>query len=352
MKLSSIIGKQDIVKSNVIVVVCAVLIAVNIGIFVFFPKLLAPMAIVLSNAITVILMAVAVIPISHLLKNAFNRKAHELVEKEKEESALKDKVQTLENQNRELMGKLDTWGQMASAPSMVSFTAKVETMLYQKDGYIVKEEKVKDLISDEYFKPSVPETFKEKFNKWRDDHSHSGDKTILYIGRHRADRVFGIDFAKVKYAFEDGRIAIYGASITKLHNLETSSQDSDIEHCWVLNNDPDPSDKKKTVVSINKADHYSEIPDLYKAQCHSQADEEIDAETDALCRHYTQIFRQCLQERFPGLVFFDSIDDSTYTWYAINENPGDSRVAPIVSGMFLIANVLHSFEIKYPVEAK
>ena len=350
MKLSTIIGKRDVVKSNAVLIVCAVLIAVNVGFFIFFPRLLAPLALVISNAITVALMIVAVTPLSNILKSAVDRKAQELVEKEKEQQALKDKVQKLENQNFELMSKLDTWGQMASAPTVVSFTAKVETMLYAKDGYIVKEEKMKDLLLHDSFKPSAPDSLKGKFMKWRDDRSHSGDKTILYIGRHRVNRVLGIDFARVKYAFEDGHIAIYGASITRLHNLETTASDSDIEHCWVLNNDPDPSDKHKTVVSINTADHYSDLPALYSKQCHSQADEETDAETDALCMHYTQILRQCLLDRFPGLVFYDSINDSTLTWYAISDNPSDTRVAPIVSGMFLIANVLHSFENPTQIE--
>ena len=157
MKLSTIIGKRDVVKSNAVLIVCAVLIAVNVGFFIFFPRLLAPLALVISNAITVALMIVAVTPLSNILKSAVDRKAQELVEKEKEQQALKDKVQKLENQNFELMSKLDTWGQMASAPTVVSFTAKVETMLYAKDGYIVKEEKMKDLLSHDSFKPSAEE---------------------------------------------------------------------------------------------------------------------------------------------------------------------------------------------------
>ena len=349
-KILELAGKGSIIKSNIIVVFCAILIAGNVGAFIFLPHILAPLALVLSNVVTVILMVIAFQPISHIMQSILNKKEEEICERKKAEKDLADRIESLENENRELTSKLDTWGQMAAAPSSVTFASELITRIYEKKSYLVKEESLEELIADPNFKPADPASFKERFLKWRDDLSHSGEKTVLYIGKHYESKALGIDFSKVKYAVEGGRIALYGASITMLHNLAPAIDEGDIEHCWVLNNDQDKNDKKKKIISINTADHYSDIPELYSKQCQSHAKEEVDAEVKSLCEHYTKIFRDCLSQHFPGVVFVDSIEDSTTTWYALNENAQDKRIAPIASGMFLVSNILKSFNVDPTLE--
>lgn len=331
-KYRSLLSKGSIVKSNIIVAFCFILIAANVGVFIFLPKILAPLALVISNVVTVVLMIAAFQPINHVMQSILNKKEDEIYERKKAEKELSDKIASLEHENLELTSKLDTWGQMSSTPASINFSAKLETMLYEKKGYIVKEEPVQRLVTER------PKSIRERYLKWKDDFIHSGEKTVLYIGRQYASKTLGIDFSKVKYAFEDGHVALYGASITKIHNLEIVKDKGDIEHCWVLNNDPEK-------VSINTAEHYSEIPQIYADQCRKDSQEEVDTEVDFLCKQYTAMFRDCLSKHFPGVVFCDSIEDSTSTWYALNENSQDKRVAPIAAGMFLVANVLKSFNV-------
>lgn len=332
-------GQANLMKSYLIVSFCAILIATNVACFIFLPKIIAPLAIILSNVVTVLITLIAFQPINTILKKAFDEKARELVEKEKQEEELKDKVSDLESRNAELLSRLDTWGQMAYAPARVNFSAKLETMTYEKEGYIVREEPVDEKL----FTIAEPQGLVDMYKVWRDENVHSGPKSVLYIGKQYAAKALGIDFSKVKYAFNEGKLLVSGANISILHDLSPVKGDSDIEHCWVLNNDPDKRDKTKKLVSINTAAHYSEIPATFSRMCKEQAGQEVDAEVDTLCRQYTQVFRKCLTDHYPGIEFCDSIEDTPFTWYALNECPSDKRVVPIASGMFLVANVLKDF---------
>lgn len=337
-----LIEKADLLICYIIVAVCAILIAGNIALFIFIPKVLAPVGLIFSNVITIVLCAIAISPISIIFRAAFSKKARELVEKEKEEQLLKDTVQDLQNQNRELVSKLDTWGQMAYAPTAINFSARLETMIYEKKGYLVKEESLNSLISDkENFSLEMPQSILEKFSKWKDDIAHTGEKTVLYIGKQYAKRSLGIDFTRIKFAFDQDKIALYGAEITKIHNLESEKDKGDIEHCWVLNNDP--KDKKKIVTSINTAEHYSELPKLFAEQCQNHAKDEVEAEVENLCRMYTTQLQNCLSEHFPGIVFYDTLENTPLQWHSFNDNAQDTRVASIAAGLFLVANLLKSF---------
>ena len=107
---------KPFLKSNLIVAACAILIAVNIGVFIFVPKILAPLALILSNVITVILMFLAFQPMNHIMQAALKKKEEEIYQRKKEEEQLREKVSALENKTRELSSCLSTWGQIASAP--------------------------------------------------------------------------------------------------------------------------------------------------------------------------------------------------------------------------------------------
>ena len=86
---------RPFLKSNIIVADCAVLIAVNIGVFIFVPKILAPLALILSNVITVILMFLAFQPMNHIMQTALKKKEEEIYQRKKEEEELREKLQSV-----------------------------------------------------------------------------------------------------------------------------------------------------------------------------------------------------------------------------------------------------------------
>ena len=333
----SALDKHKVAGSYFVTAICIVLIACNVAAFLFFPKMVSALAIILSNVITVLLMLVAVQPINSLIQHEFTAKARELVEKEKAEEALEQKVLSLESRNRELESRIDTWAQTASVPPNLSFTFKVETMTFDKSGYIVKEEPLERFLNDPAYKLSDKKGLLDRFNKWMDNLAHPGGKKVLYIGKYYIKASIGLDFTKIKFSTDGGALTLFGVKFSKLNDLAIDRDPEEVEHCWLLNEDADG------ITTINQSGVYEEFTNVYSQLRGQEADTALAAEVDALCDHYTSVFRSNLAARFPGVEFCDHIEDSAATWYSLKEHIQDSRIYPIASNMFLMADVLGGY---------
>ena len=122
--------KSSVTSSYAVIAVCVILVAANIIFFVMFPRLLSPVAIILSNVITMLITALAFRPINNLIQNTLIDRQEELTRKIAEEKAMTDRLAFLEDRNRELESKLDTRLQTESIPGEVNFTFKLEQMEY------------------------------------------------------------------------------------------------------------------------------------------------------------------------------------------------------------------------------
>lgn len=327
------LDRGKVTASYLITAACMLLIAGNVAVFIFFPRLVAPLAIILSNVITVLLMLVAVRPINHLIQNEFSEKARELVEKERAEKELLEKVSTLENRNRELESRIDTWTQAASVPANLNFTFKVETMTFDKTGYIVKEEPLERFLNDPAYKLSDKKGVFDRIAKWMDDLAYPGEKKVLYIGKYYIKASIGLDFTRIKFSTDGGTLTLFGVKFSKLNDLAIDRDPADVNRCLLVNEGLDG-------LTVNKSDFYQEFIDTYARIREEEADQALEGEVDALCSHYTAVFRSNLADRFPGITFCDHIEDSEATWYSLKEHLQDSRIYPIVSNMFLMADVL------------
>lgn len=325
------------IRNYAIASVCILLIAGNVAVFIFLPKVIAPLALILSNTITAILMLISAQALSSVIQHELTRRSAELAEKEAKERELEEKVQTLENRNRELESRLDTWKQAGADPANVSFTFKLETMTFDKSGYIVKEEPLERFISDPAYGLSDRKGLLERLNKWMDDLAHPGAKKVLYIGKYYAKASIGLDFSKIKFSADGGSLVLFGVKFSKLNDLAIDRDPDEVEHCWLLNEYADG------ITSINQSGVYEEFTEVYSRFREEEAHQAIAAEMDALCEHYTEVFRTNLAERFPGIEFCDHIEDSDATWYSLKEHIQDSRIYPIASNMFLMADVLNGY---------
>jgi predicted transcriptional regulator len=334
--VKSALDKSKLATSYAITALCAILIAANVGAFLYFPKIAAPLAIVLSNVITVLLMLVAVRPISSLIEKSFSDKAKALAEKEKEEQELREKVTALENRNRELESRIDTWTQTSNVPTNVNFTFKVETMTFDKTGYIVKEEPLEKFMADPVYKLSDKRGVFDRLSKWMDDITHPGNKRVLYIGKYYIKASIGIDFTKIKFSVDGGGLILSGVRFTKLNDLAIEADPDEVSHCWLINDE-------QGYITINQNDIYREFTEIYSRIRAEEADKALEDEVEALCEHYTAVFRSNLVERFPGIGFCDNIEDSTATWYSLKEHIHDERIYQVASNMFLMADVLSGY---------
>lgn len=334
--VKSILDQGKMATSYLVTSACFLLIACNVAAFIFFPKLMAPLAIILSNVVTVLLMLIAIRPINRLIQNAFSEKAQELVEKEKAEKQLLEKVATLENRNRELESRIDTWKQTESVPANVNFTFKLETMTFDKKGYIVKEEPLERFLNDPVYKLSDKKGIFDRIVKWVDDLAYPGQKRVLYIGKYYIKASIGLDFTKIKFSTDGGVLTLFGVTFSKLNDLAIDRDPGDVNRCMLVSEEWDG-------LTVNKSDFYQEFINTYSRIREEEADQALEGEVDALCSHYTAVFRSNLTERFPGIAFCDHIEDSEATWYSLKEHTRDARIYPIVSNMFLMADVLSGY---------
>lgn len=327
--------RKKVTVSYFVLGVCILLMAVNIGSFIFFPKLLAPLAILISNAITLILAIIAFRPINALIENTLEKKQAELLEQQKKEQALEQKVTLLENRNRELENRLDTRVQTDGAPADIDFTFKLEQMEYAKKGYVVKEEPLESYLSDERYKSMIPDV--SIFNKMLDAlmMKEKGIRKILYIKKYYYKVSIGIDFSKIKFSFVDDQIFFSGVKFTRLHDIssELEPDHGDIDHCWILETVENKSE-------IKHSKDFDIFKETYTKMQDSLTKESLEAEVESLCLQYTAVFRRNIQLRFPQAAFVESIDGDDRTWYALREGGSYRMVRDIASNMLLLTNVM------------
>lgn len=331
--MGPLIPKNKVAASYFITGVCLFLIACNVGLFVFIPHLLLPLAVILSNAITVVLMLVALRPINRLMEREYAKKAEELAARRQEETALRERVVELESANRELERKIDSWTQAAGVPANVNLSFKIETMTYDKSGYIVKEEPLERFLEDPAYGLSNKNGLMDRLGKWLDSVSHPGERKVLYIGKYYIKASIGIDFTRIKFSVRDGVLTLFGVRFSKLNDLAIVRDEDEVNHCWLLNDGLDGT-------SINRSEFYREFTEVYAEYREQEAHEALEREILGLCDRYTAVFRSNLAGRFPGIAFCDHIEDSTATWYSLKDHMQDSRVFPIASNMLLMADVL------------
>ena len=329
------LDRKKVVASYTVLGICILLMAVNVGSFIFFPRLMAPLAILLSNAITLILAVIAFRPINALVENLLEKRQQELLEQQQKEVELEKKVGLLESRNRELENKLDTRAQTEGMPADIDFTFKLEQMEYAKKGYVVKEDELESLLSNAEYKDKIPDkgfmtSFLEALNI-----KEQGIRKILYIKKFYYKVSIGIDFTKIKFALEDGMLLFSGVKFTKLHDITSElEQDSeDIGHTWILNTAEDRT-------SIIQGQEYDQFKEAYSKMQEADVRESLEEEVSTLCTQYTRVFRDSIKERFANVDFVDGIEDSDKTWYALKEAGRNQRVIAVASNMLMLTDVI------------
>ncbi len=319
-------SKAEHVKNYILVAVCALLIGLNIALFIFFPGLMHPVAIVLSNVITMLLTAMAFRPVNKLMDSELEDKQKELMAKIEEQKALESKVSRLEIENQELTSQLDTKEQTEGLPSAINYTFKLEQMEFAKKGYVVKEDFLEKLDPEKY---RIPE-----LNWWTVFVGESGQKKIQYIHKYYYKVAIGIDFSRIKYTMDAGKILFSGVKFTKLHDIssELEADHGDIERCEILQVDGD-----KTDIKHDKA--FNEIKKTYCEEQEKNVKDNLDIEVGNLCRLYTAVFRDSIQSRYPNIDFVESIDDSDLNWYILNGST-NREVAEITANMLMLTSII------------
>ena len=317
---------------------CLVAIAINVAFFALFPRLLSPLAVILSNAVTLLITALAFRPVNVLVQKTLSDRSQELARQIEKEQALVRQVDDLQNKNRELENKLDIRSQTDTVPPDVNFTFKLEQMEFSKKGYIVKEEPLAGFVTDPRFEDKIPA--EGVFGKMIEalGIKEPGIRKILYIDKYYYKVSIGIDFSKIKYTLDENRIRFAGVKFIKLHDItnELERDEEDINHCWIVETQEDRA-------NLRHSDEFGPFKETYCQLQHDQTRQALEEEVESLCRQYTVVFRDSLKQRFPHIDFVDdeALLNSETSWYALKDGTRDGRVIEMASSMLMLTNVMN-----------
>lgn len=334
-KIGSALDEGRKTTSYIWIGLCLILIGVNIAVFLTLPKVMAPMAIALSNALTMILTAFAFKPVNDLVQSTLASKQEELSRKMEAERQLQERVASLEAENRDLEQQLQTRQQTSTMPADINFTFKLEQMEFSKKGYIVKREDLEDLDKEVYGVPDKPamDTLLENMGV-----KSEAMRKILYIHKFYYKASIGINFSKIKYTTINGRIIFYGVKFSLLHDIssELVPDSEDIEMCEILKVGGEKGEK----LEIRSGSEYDKLKETYRREQAALAKKSIEEEVEDLCSQYTRVFRESIRERFPDISFVESIDDSDLNWYILSGS-NNAQVAEVAANMLMLTSLIN-----------
>ena len=322
------------IKNSLWIAGCLVLVGVNIAFFLLFPRLVSGVAIVLSNIITVILTFLAFKPINDWLQADLLERQQQLIAKLEKDRELERKVEVLERENQTLTDKLDTRVQTGALPVQLDYTFKVEQMEYAKQGYVVKEEELAGLDREQF---DIPD--RKLIDMFLEDGlgREAAIRKILYIHKFYYKVSLGIDFRKMMYCVDDGRVLFYGVRFEKLHDISSEMQPEggDIDRVEILKISGD-----KTEIRQDK--EYEGLKTQYRRAQAEEVKAGMEEEVDALCDQYTAALHESIRTRFGDRVdFVDSIEDyRDKDWFALKGST-DAAVQEIAANMLMLTTVMN-----------
>jgi len=333
-------------KKVIIIVTCALLLIGNIVAFAYVGSAtMMPtfLVVILSNIITILITFAIYKPINRIIEeevqtrikdenNAQMKLLEEKNELEQQKKYLEDVAAQREQKIKALQSELDTVRSYKSLSADTNTVLKLETMEYEKEGYIVKEEFVRDTEFGRDIKQD------SKWNFMKDD---KGEQKILYIKKFHEKAIIGIDIAKIRFCRHDGYIYLEGVKVENLHQEMTiRSGDGDgMERCMILNVD------NGDIKGINNAEKYNWFKQEYSIRQSDLLDFNFNQEVRSICASYTDVIKHNLSTKFPSVRFVDdkiehAIDLAGEPIYQLNAS-NDLNILEVSSSIVLIANTIH-----------
>ena len=199
---------------------------------------------------------------------------------------------------------------------------------------MVKEEEV-DALDREKF--NIPD--RKFFETLLEDSmlKEASIRRVLYIHKFYYKVSLGIDFSKMMYAIEDGKLLFYGVRFEKLHDIssEMLPEQGDIDRCEILKISGD-----KTEIRSEK--EYDGFKAQYRDAQAAEVKAGMEEEVDALCNQYTAALQDSIRNRFGEQVdFVDSIEDyRDNNWYALKGST-DPTVHEIAGTLLMLTAVMN-----------
>ncbi len=332
-------------KKVIVIVACALLLIGNIAVFASLSaSMMLPsfLIIILSNIITILLTFAIYKPINNIIEEEVQERIHdetsaqiklqeenhELLQQKKH---MEDVAILREQKIKNLESELETTRQYKSISSNVVSTLKLETMEYEKKGFIVKEEYVRDTDKGREI---------EKDNRWKLQFNDKGEQKILYIKKFHEKAAIGINLSKIRFCRHNGMLYLEGVKFENLHpEMTLRNEDNSMERCMILNvENGEPT-------GINQSKKYEWFKHEYQQQQADIINEDFKNDVLSLCMAYSQVVKDNLSSKFSAIRFVDSkiedaidlADEPIYQLCASHE----LDIMEVSNSITLIANTIY-----------
>jgi hypothetical protein len=285
----------------IVLVGCVLL---GIGNIVLFAYLSSDIWIVVASSIITALLSIA---IYKLIIKIIEEEASLRIDKSlDEQKKLLDEKNELEKQKqyleqiaiereatiKNLESDLDLIRRYKSIRANEESMLKLETMEYEKQGYIIKEEYVRSCDMGRNI---------ERDSKWKLQFDDKGDQKILYIEKFRRKTTVGIDLSKIRFCRHQDYIYLEGVSIVNLlPEISVQTDNDSVKRCIIVNVEDDE------ITGVNHSKKYEWFKHEYSQHQKDLLLNNFNKEIDEFCHLYTRLIRNILTAKFPGISFVDT----------------------------------------------
>ena len=157
----------------------------------------------------------------------------------------------------------------------------------------------------------------------------------LFIRKYYYKASLGLDFGKMRYASDGGRLLFSGVRFEKLHDIsgEMDKDGADVERCIIT----DGAAGRETII---RGSGYGEFLKVYSALQDGYTHQALETEVDNLCSEYTAVLRDSIRQRYPDVVFIDGEQDPALEWRTLGELAPESPAAKTASYMLALSEVI------------
>lgn len=312
---------------------CLFLFFANIALFLLVPGFLSPLAVVLSNCITLIIAFFAMKPLYNALKNESQTLKEETAQKEFEALKKQEEIESLRKKINELEDQIDTIEQVGYMPGNVNLTSKWICMEDLKSGYIVKELNINEL-PDDITQPAAYQLLRigQNYNK------------VLYIHKYDNKVQIILDFQQIEYANDGDKLLLYGADIKQGDTVLSGDNNADsIERCLLL---ADRDGKVVAAKSIEMDADFKQFTTSFTKKQQQELDYGIKVEISKLGECATQKLHSLIEEKFKGRVQFVQEKRESLEWHYLS-TAQDKRALMVGSMIsFLSPNAINQAQIE------
>lgn len=256
---------------------------------------------------------------------------------QKEIDKLEEEKKNLNNLIRDQKEKINTMEQTQSFVPQIKGDIKLQAFTITKSGYVVKQEKLADLIDHpDYITTLQPKStipIVQEVNQWVRRYMGKNNRQVFYVGKHINQYAVGINLKDVMYSVDvtTGKVTFYKLELSVLDRTilkpdeERQASHNAINHTWIIYNDDN-----KDIYNIENARKFTAFKNKYAEWQRYIVAKSIETETENLCKKGTEGLQTLLRSVYGDKIeFFNegNIEETSTIKYSLIDGVGNDKIA-------------------------